>query len=107
MKKENQRLQQALAASKLAHADKRGGKAGGGKGDGKKKKGKEVAMPKELEGMESTWKGKRICFGFNMRSGCTLKVKNGECEKGLHVCARSNCHGSNHGAQHRDCPERE
>ena len=107
MRKENQRLQQALAASK---ADKRGAKVGGGKvkGGGKGGAGKKTAtMPKELEGMEATWKGKRICFGFNMKSGCSLKVKNGECDKGLHVCARSKCHGSNHGAQHRDCPERE
>ena len=107
MRKENQRLQQALAASK---ADKRGAKVGGGKakGGGKGGAGKKTAtMPKELEGMEATWKGKRICFGFNMKSGCSLKVKNGECDKGLHVCALSKCHGSNHGAQHRDCPERE
>ena len=69
------------------------------KGDGKGKKGfvtgKGIpAMPNELKGMWfKTADGKRICFAYNMRSGCTNPDNN--CSKGAHVCCKPRC-GKNH-----------
>ena len=112
-----QKLQRKNAELQLA-LSRGGGKQTGkgksaGKGNDKKKKkrgaedgNKKQPMPKELEGLESSYKGQRICFGFNMQGGCKGVVKDGRCEKGLHVCARAGCHGHNHGANNRDCPGR-
>jgi hypothetical protein len=69
------------------------------KGDGKGKKGfvggKGIpAMPNELKGMWfKTGDGKRICFAYNMRSGCSNPDNN--CPKGVHVCCKPRC-GKNH-----------
>ena len=73
----------------------------GGKGGGKSKskpkgegggKGKFVKMPKDLIGCKAEWKGKPICYAFNLK-GCS--VKGPECEKGVHVC--SGCGSVEHG----------
>ena len=73
-----------------------------GKGKGKKGKGNKSwnnepgrdGMPFELRGLERTWKGVPLCFGYNCRSGCNNAVSNGGCKKGRHVCAKPNCGGS-------------
>ena len=47
-------------------------------------------MPKDLIGMEPSWKGEPICFNFNLE-GCAL-AKNGEkCKRGWHVCCKQGC----------------
>ena len=84
--------------AKMKKTDKKGkGKgSGGGKSSGKSGGGKNKGdgiLPKALEGLNATHKGKRICFGFNI-AGCNAKTYDGACHKGLHVCAR--CGSSNH-----------
>ena len=89
--------------------DRRNGKGkgkdkGAGKGAGDRKS--DGMLPKGMQGLVSAYNGKRLCFGYNLPTGCSGKVDpvTHECSKGLHICARPKCHG-NHSAQHRDCPE--
>ena len=85
--------------------DKGKGK-GAGKSSGKDRDAGTQNLPKGMQGMVSAYHGKRLCFGYNLPTGCSGKVDpvTHECSKGLHICARPKCHG-NHSAQHRDCPE--
>ena len=78
-------------------------KGGAGKGKPQKKKGS-VKMPYALIGMESSYKGKNICFAYNLPGGCTRKVNDmGSCEMGVHVCMRKGC-GGNHSQEYTGCP---
>ena len=75
----------------------------GGKGSGKDKDNeKDGAVPKELRGLMSTWKGKRLCYAFNLE-GCKHILKDGACEKGLHACAKC---GGHHSQRDGKCPPR-
>jgi hypothetical protein len=77
-------------------------KKGGGKGKRGFVTGKGIpAMPNELKGMWfKTKEGQRICFAYNMKSGCSSA--DGSCHKGEHVCCKPHC-GRNHSLQnHRD-----
>ena len=69
------------------------GKKGGGrqrdrgqwkaKGNGKTGKG----VPSDFDGMKTTTKDdERICFGFNLPSGCSLAHPGQKCHKGKHCC---------------------
>ena len=78
-----------------------------GKGRGKSSKGRgkqnKGVLPKQLVGCySSTNGGEPICFDHNI-NGCSRPVKNGRCEKGIHICAR--CRQSGHNAA--NCPKKE
>jgi hypothetical protein len=88
---------------------------GSGKGQGKSqgkthrgKRSKDTPMVplafKDAKGtMCTAYKGKRVCFAYNLQ-GCNLPVgPTGECIKGLHVCAREGC-GGNHPQSYTGCP---
>ena len=96
LKNENKKLR--AGKSNNYNNDKGGGKgkkSKGSKGWGDNSKGDR--MPLELVGLERTWKGVPICFGYNCRSGCSMPPQNGGCKKGKHVCAKPTC-GSPHPA---------
>jgi hypothetical protein len=108
-------IQQSSSSQEFQHSNKRQSSFGSEeqpakrpspKGSGKSRGGKFVkgrgipAMPNELKGMWfKTKEGKRICFAFNMQSGCSFQ---GNCPKGEHVCCKPFC-GKNHSMKdHRD-----
>ena len=63
------------------------------KGKGKGIRDKFVPMPKPLVGLHARTKdNKRICFSFNLASGCDEASAGDECSKGAHVCCK--CLGS-------------
>jgi len=64
-----------------------------GKGKGKtKRKGRGPNVPKELVGKAlETAEGRRICWPFNMQSGCQDASPGGYCQRGAHVCAEPGC----------------
>ena len=64
---------------------------GGDKGKGGKNK-KNPAMPKELHGMNNTVDGKKLCFDYNMKKGCTSRGVNA-CTRGSHLCCYPGCGG--------------
>ena len=68
----------------------------GGKSAGKKGSGKGPRMPAELIGMESSFKGEPICFGWNL-DGCEKALPGKKCQHGWHVCAKSGCLKLDHG----------
>ena len=91
------KLDQLAAAQNIADAFSDGSKKKDGKGKGKGRKGKgkkdsgrgsmsSPAMPRELIGMCSSYKGKNICFDWNMSGRCDKAEGGEECPKGLHVC---------------------
>ena len=71
-----------------------------GKGKGKtKKRGRGPNVPKELINKSlETPEGRRICWPFNMASGCKDAAPGQSCSRGLHVCAEPGCHKP-HGLQ--------
>lgn len=101
MKRKNQEIQRLQSENKRL---RKGNAKGKGKGSKDKAKSKKV-MPKELMGMENSYKGKPLCYGYNMRSGCDQDVdSSGQCRKGLHLCARRGCHGTHPAFK---CPKRD
>ena len=79
---------------------------GGGKGKGKdgKSKGKGLnSLPAALRehGTAVTSQGHALCFGYSLKN-CRLPVKNGRCQKGLHLCCYKGCF-KNH--PYVDCPK--
>ena len=98
LKAENKRLRMGQQA-----VGKNSGAKGKGKGEkkGKGKKsidaGRGARMPKDLIGLSKDYKGKQICFGFNLE-GCSGGQ---DCPKGAHRCMK--CGSSSHGA--RQCKE--
>jgi hypothetical protein len=66
--------------------------------------GKSPTMPSELRGMSSVYGDKRICFAFNMKSGCkeasTVEV-GAKCSRGFHICCVPDCGGSHAKHDHR------
>jgi len=93
LKNENKKLR-SQKANNFNNNNKGGGK--GKKGKGSKSSSTDPRgekMPFELRGLERTWKGVPICFGFNCQSGCANVVNNGGCKKGRHICAKPNCGG--------------
>ena len=64
-----------------------------GKGKGKsKRKGRGPNVPKELVGKAlETTDGRRICWPYNMSSGCKDASAGGQCQRGAHVCAEPGC----------------
>ena len=87
-----------VAQQQLAISDK-----GNGKGrKGKKGKDREPARPKAFGNLPSKMPdGTRLCFGFNLPSGCPLGNPGGQCPKGKHVCAA--CYGA-HPLGDPSCP---
>eukprot|EP00435_Cladocopium_sp_Y103_P015368 s203_g3.t1 len=73
---------------------------GKGKGKGKtKKKGRGPNVPRELIGKAlQSPSGDRICWPFNLPSGCKDAPPGGKCSRGLHICAEPNC-AKPHGLQ--------
>ena len=69
------------------------------KGKGKGKKGS-PNVPPELAGKVTITKtGKKVCWNYNLPSGCSSGVKPGQaCNRGLHVCAEPKC-GKPHSMQ--------
>lgn len=91
------------AGSKGSKAPK-GGKEGkgnpkGGKGKGKgKSSGKPDRMPYSLIGLKSrTADNSKLCFDYNLPSGCSKEVSAGKCSSGVHACC--GCLSSSHGYQ--------
>ena len=70
-----------------------GNKHAKGKGKGKtKKRGRGPNVPRELVGKAfETSDGRRICWPFNMSSGCKDAPPGGQCSRGAHVCAEVGC----------------
>ena len=88
LREDNKRLRtQAKQANRNTQPDKPG------KANGKRSK---ASMPSELRGYEPTIDGKRVCFGFNMKKGCTDKTSDNTCSRGAHLCLQ--CGTSKHGA---------
>ena len=73
-------------------AKKVAGKAKGkGKGRGKTR-GRGPNVPKPLIGKAmETSSGERLCWPFNMSSGCPDAVSGKACSRGLHLCAEPGC----------------
>eukprot|EP00435_Cladocopium_sp_Y103_P067068 s523_g29.t1 len=71
---------------------------GKGKGKGKgKRRGRGPNVPKDLIGKAlQTPSGERICWPYNMSSGCKDAQPGQKCSRGLHVCAEPGC-GKPHG----------
>ena len=66
-----------------------------------KKARQEKSCPDELKKYKMDYTHGRICWGFNMKDGCSLTTqkhdgKPSKCTKGYHVCA--NCHKPGHSA---------
>ena len=64
-----------------------------------KKARAEKACPDELKKFKMNYAHGRICWGYNMKDGCSLSTqkqdgKPNKCNKGYHVCA--NCHKPGH-----------
>lgn len=65
---------------------------GKGKGKTKNKRGRGPNVPKDLVGKSlETADGRRICWPFNLPSGCTDAAPGGQCTRGVHVCAEPGC----------------
>ena len=80
------------------------GKGSKGKGKAKGKEGHEPRVPKDLTGgVAVTPKGHAICFDHNLR-GCSRATKQGQCERGLHICCNPKCFKAGHGFH--VCPAR-
>ena len=72
---------------------------GKGKGKSKTKRGRGPNVPKDLVGKSlETTDGRRICWPFNLPSGCTDAAPGGQCTRGVHVCAEPGC-GKHHSMQ--------
>jgi hypothetical protein len=71
----------------------------GSKGKGKGKRNRSgVRMPTPLIGCKSATKdGGRICFDYNLPSGCSRNVADNKCSAGAHVCC--GCLRGDHGYQ--------
>ena len=68
------------------------GRKGKGKGKAKSKKGRGPNVPKDLVGKSlETADGRRICWPYNLASGCTDAPAGGQCSRGVHVCAEPGC----------------
>ena len=90
---EVKRLRDSLAKAnqKLSQMSNKGGGGKGKHGKGKRDKGRGTAkLPEALRGYEPTYKGRRLCFAWNLE-GC----RNKKCPKGDHLCMK--CHSSSHG----------
>ena len=103
LKSENSRGSQSTGSE---NRGKGGGKSkgkGGNKGRGKQTRQHNTPMPKELHGMKSEVNGKKPCFSYNMKSGCTVSGQD-RCDRGYHICCYPGCHSpEDHGLQR--CPE--
>lgn len=92
-RKHEEKMAADQAAKKAKVAAKGGGKAAssssvpGGRGKGK---GKGPRMPLGLIGMDSSFNGKRLCFGYNLGT-CSLVTDGLECKFGWHLCCRPGC----------------
>ena len=77
---------------------------GGGKGKTKGGKGKGLnSLPQALRdhGTAVTTQGHALCFGYSLKN-CRLPVKNGRCQKGLHLCCFRGCFRNR---PYLDCPK--
>ena len=75
------------------------GRKGKGKGKTKSKKGRGPNVPKELVGKSlETTDGRRICWPYNLTTGCNEAHAGGQCSRGVHVCAEPGC-GKAHSLQ--------
>ncbi|CAK9110570.1 unnamed protein product [Durusdinium trenchii] len=75
---------------------------GKGKGKGKRDKGRGPNVPKDLIGKAlETSDGDRICWPFNMSSGCKDAAVGNACSRGLHVCAEPGCGKAHSLLQHK------
>jgi hypothetical protein len=80
----------------------KGGRKGRGKRGGKSNSGQR--MPRELIGLNPTYKGARLCFDYNLIKGCSRTVDSmGACSEGKHLCMRC---GGNHAQHYAQCPGR-
>ena len=83
------KYEEAPRPSPKANAHTRKGK---GKGKSKSKKGRGPNVPKDLVGNSlETADGRRICWPYNLASGCTDAPAGGQCNRGMHVCAEPGC----------------
>lgn len=106
---ETVQVQQLKAENKKLRTNKQGGKdktkgssvGGKGKSKGKDKSGRTARLPKELLGMNYEVGGKRLCYAYNMRSGCNVSGED-KCDKGHHLCCFPGC-GAEHSLQ--SCPD--
>ena len=93
-------------AAKGQGSGKGQGKMQGKAHRGKRSKDNPMVPPafKDAKGtMCTVYKGKRICFAYNLQ-GCNLPVgPTNECIKGAHICAREGC-GGNHPQSYARCP---
>ena len=103
----NQLVQAGINAAMKKMKDK--GKGNGGKGKAtppppqgpprdpnRKRKGQ---TPPAMEGLETSFEGKPLCFDFNLGQGCSRSCDEGNrCSRGLHLCAVKDC-GGRHSAQ--------
>lgn len=72
---------------------------GKGKGKSKTKRGRGPNVPKALVGKSlETSDGRRICWPFNLSSGCADAAPGAQCTRGVHVCAEPGC-GKSHSMQ--------
>ena len=79
-------------------AKNRKGKEGKGKGTSKGKGKQFDRMPYALIGCKSrSSDGSKLCFDFNLPSGCQLEAGSGKCAKGVHACC--GCLATSHGYQ--------
>lgn len=88
---------------KVAPAAGKGAPRLKGRGKGKnKRKGRGPNVPRELVGKAlETAEGKRICWPYNMQSGCADAPPGGQCQRGTHVCAEPGCGRAHSLLQHK------
>ena len=94
-KSQNERRKAQLAQAQLVQsqiAPANTFQKGKGKGKGAPGAGTGPRMPSVLQGKSHMTKaGERICFGFNMASGCKACKPGESCPRGRHVCAEPGC----------------
>ena len=81
------------AAKDTSTSKGQGGRKGKGKGKSKTKRGRGPNVSRDLVGKSlETPDGRRICWPYNLPTGCTEAAPGGQCSRGVHVCAEPGCH---------------
>lgn len=94
VQREDPRFNQRGEKRKLQdeRSNKQGKAEGKGKGNGKAKKQgakpkSHSTLPSELIGLNSSFKGKPVCYSYNL-DGCSNTCKDNACARGMHLCMK-------------------
>ena len=74
-----------------------------GKGKGDKNKERTPPMPRDLIGMLNKVDGNKVCYAYNMKTGCKSTGVDG-CTRGTHLCVYPKCEESDRRHSLQRCP---